>query len=122
MKTVVANNPRSQNLNVTGGIPQGSILGPLPDVPVTRNFKYMLMVSKLNWINNWAKHNGFCLNPAETKLIPIYKRRISNLENISVRIGHTEIYGVKNVRNLGLTFNSTLNWTSRVLSVRFMAC
>lgn len=70
-------------------------------------------ISNINHDLN-RNNNGLCLNTAKTQLILIYKRKILNLENVSVRIGDTEIYGVKNVRNLGLTFNSTLNWTCHI--------
>lgn len=142
-QTVIVGNNRSNSLDVSRGVPQGSILGPLlfsiyindlPDIPTTCNIQMyaddvqLYASAKLNNIpscisniNNdleliykWAVDNGLCLNPSKTKFLSIYRRNLTETQSICLKLENSFIDRVETSKNLGLIFNSKLTWTNHI--------
>ncbi|XP_059223232.1 uncharacterized protein LOC131997010 [Stomoxys calcitrans] len=139
---VVLNEQKSNVLDISRGVPQGSILGPLlftlyindlPDVPETCSIQMYAddvqlyastkvedinsCISKFNKdlqaISEWACTNCLNINPSKSKLIIIGKTPASQ-PDINLRISDSTIQRVESSSNLGLTFNTKLNWTNHI--------
>ena len=136
------NNCHSEILNVSCGVPQGSILGPplfimyINDIcKVSRVFKYILFADDTNvlccdrdlnelvrMINAGLEqlHTWFllivCLLIYQNKLHDFGNRRIT--ADICVRINKEKINRVKSTTFLGVVIDCNLNWKSHILSVR----
>lgn len=135
----------SSFLQVSCGVPQGSVLGPLlfsmfiNDLPDVLYFsKYHLFAddvqiytsfpndrlmdcidrlnSDLSRISYWAVENNLLLNPAKSQAIMFNKSR-SNLSAPIVSINSHQIPFSRTVVNLGLTLNNELTWIDHASSI-----
>ena len=142
---VAFNNILSNPANITCGVPQGSILGPLlfllyiNDLPLcskTPNFILFaddtnilfshsdpkvlesLINTELKIISNWFKLNKLSLNIKKTNYM-IFKNKHSNKPNINIdiNIDETPILQVDTAKFLGLLIDSNLSWNSHTQHV-----
>lgn len=136
----------SEWANITKGVPQGSILGPLlflifvndlPDVVTKCSINLYaddttiyysdrdpvkvqsVLNTDLDLIANWIKINGLPINVAKTQFM-ILSRRAMKPENSSIKIElqGTEITKTDTIKYLGLLIDSNLSWKSHTDYVR----
>ena len=137
------NNCHSEMLNVSCGVPQGSILGPklfilyINDIcKVSQVFKYILFADDTNLLccdkdlnklirminggleqlQTWFSVNRLSLNISKTNYVIFGNRRIT--ADICVRINKEKINRVNSTTFLGVVIDCKLNWKSHILSVR----
>ena len=137
------NNCRSEILNVSCGVPQGSILGPklfilyINDIcKVSQVFKYILFADDTNLLccdkdlnklirminggleqlETWFSVNRLSLNISKKNYMIFGNRRIT--ADICVRINKEKINRVNSTTFLGVVIDCKLNWKSHILSVR----
>ena len=70
----------------------------------------------LHNVFQWMSINGLCLNPRKSKALILvkvkYKAQISPLQ-----INNTTVEVVHNVKNLGVIFNNSFNWSNHVTAI-----
>ena len=72
----------------------------------------------LNDITRWMNHNMLKLNSDKTELIVFGpKNHLKQIEDISIKVGSSEVKSLMSVRNLGAIFDSRMNMKSHVKSV-----
>ena len=123
--------------NVTGGVPQGSVLGPdlwnimydallrlpLPEGATTVGFAddvALVVVGKfleeVTWIANeairtikqWLRSVGLHLADHKTEVVLVTSRR--STENITVRVGNSEITSITSLKYLGMQIDARLRF------------
>lgn len=131
----------STTANITCGVPQGSILGPLlfliyinditnaSSIPnlilfaddtnlIFENKDLSLLVKnvndEINLIAEWFKSNMLSLNIEKTKWIHFLKKTQTNNVPISVKIDGIEISQVKSINFLGITIQNNLQWEEHI--------
>ena len=123
---VKINNALSEKLEITSGVPQGSILGPLlflffindlpSETPLTENFGFaddfkLISVNQeelkksVEGIENWGDRNHLTLNASKCKLLSLKSEQKASLKN-------QELGEVDSQRDLGLIVSKKLNWKS----------
>lgn len=142
-QAVYSNGMMSDFLELTRGIPQGSVLGPLlfslyvndiasipdgydmhiyaDDVQLCFSCRTSDTRSYVAWINlqliaisDWATKNGLKLNPDKTKCIVISRKSIDTLSLPRLALGDKTIEYVQTARNLGVLFDNTLSWNRHI--------
>lgn len=142
-QAVYYGNNKSNSCLVSRGVPQGSILGPLlysiysNDLPSQLKHCGIQMyaddvqlyischpsdttecISKLNQdldtINTWASRNGLCLNAKKTKAMVIGKSKLIPTSLPPIQINNSSIEIVETAKNLGVIFNSKLDWSNHI--------
>ena len=137
---VIFNNCSSRPTEVTCGVPQGSILGPLlfllyiNDLPNTTSIPHFILFAddtnilfshqdpktlesmintELKIISNCFKLNKLSLNIKKTNCI-VFKNKYSNKPDCdyNIKIDNTPIQKVETTKFLGLLIDCNLSWTS----------
>ena len=139
---VLANGVHSSYLDVTQGVPQGSVLGPLfyivyandlstilkkcnialyadDTVLFTANATFADSVSKLqsdmNSLSVWCKSNGVSVNVSKTKVMTFGSpKTLKELPQYQVSYGGLPLQTVSSYKYLGLTMDSQLNFNLHV--------
>ena len=130
----------SEEIQVTSGVPQGSVLAPylfaahmgslgpchtnakmfkyaddvMTAIPITKTLcPNTIIRDELEHINTWCDENGLKLNPDKTKVLMITKKghRIIPFAN------EYEKYLSDELKILGVHYNSQLNWTSHTTKI-----
>ena len=137
---VGVNGASSSFQNITCGVPQGSILGPLlfliyiNDVPnCSDKLKFILFADdtsilfktkdppscisllndELDFLSTWFKANKLSLNVKKTNFM-IFQNRYSAYNDLSITIDGSVVKQVNNVKFLGLTIDSRLSWKPHI--------
>ena len=144
MQTVSINGISSEFLNLSCGVPQGSLLGPLlylcysNDMEISVTCKLLLyaddsvlvvsgkdpdVISKrlgteLASCNQWLIDNNLSLHVGKTECIIFgSKRKLNKVSEFSVEYGNTKISSKKCVRYLGVTIDQCLSGDAMATSI-----
>ena len=136
----VINGFTSAPCQVTSGVPQGSVLGPLffimfmnwlTKVPLSDNTKLILYADDIllykavnsdqdsdafqqdvNSIQNWTNSHGLKLNASESCLMNI--TRAKNPPRLSITVDGSTITCVQQTKCLGVTISADLTWSKHI--------
>ena len=140
---VVYNSQNSETLDISTGVPQGSILGPLffsicinDLITVSNKLKFIMYAddttiyfnledfdpynlerdinNDLEKITLWLKMNKLSLNVQKTKLM-IFHRRQKQINELNISINGTDIERVESFNFLGLHIHESLSWRTHIL-------
>ena len=145
MQYVSFNGKNSSHSNISCGVPQGSILGPLlfimymNDLIYMSNFSNMILYAddtniifshpdlnqliyrannELDIISTWFKVNKLCLNTEKSNYM-IFKNRFSNrtYDDLDIVIDGNRILRVRSTKFLGVTVDDCLTWNNHTINV-----
>ena len=136
-QTVVLEGAKSEEVKVTSGVPQGSVLGPilftifindLPKVvdsqvrlfaddciiyrPVTKSGDAEYLQADINNLMSWAEEWSMFFNPEECEVI-----RVTNKKkplNYVYKMSDHMLKSVEDKKYLGVTLQKNLNWNKQV--------
>ena len=143
---MVYNSQNSETLDISTGVPQGSILGPLlfsicinDLITVSNKLKCIMYAddttiyfnledfdpynlerdinNELEKITLWLKMNKLSLNVQKTKLM-IFHRRQKRMNELNISINGTDIERVESFNFLGLHIHESLSWRTHTDIVR----
>ena len=123
---VLANETYSNFLEVTQGVPQGSVLGPLFYTDDTvlyishPNFKQALdMVQQdMNSLSQWCMLNGIAMNIEKNKTMVFGSSTVlGKLPPTEIRLGSAVITEVTSYKYLGMTLDPCLNYNLHVSKI-----
>ena len=142
---VVLDGCSSTSADVSSGVPQGSILGPLlfilymysitlvqlpvsPDTkillyaddillysPIYQSSDILIFQSDVDSISQWVSQSGLRLNAAKTKLVLFSRKR--HPPPITLSIDGTPIPQVNSIKYLGVILSHDLSWARHIDSV-----
>lgn len=138
---VIYDEKRSSTINISCGVPQGSILGPLlfliyiNDLSKISNSLYMIMYAddtnvfisgknlkdleivmnrELAFLSEWLRANKLSLNVSKTHYMIFSPSKIKHNQNIKLKIIDEEIHSVNQTKFLGVILDSHLTWKPHV--------
>ena len=140
-----ANGVKSSTLPITCGVPQGSVLGPLFFLVYVNDVKNAVtncgvklyaddtvlyqpglnqeeaqgkLQKSVDSFKQWCDINALTINAPKTKVMVFASRsKAKKCKNISIQIGGVKLKVVPSFKYLGLTLDSTLNYTNHIASV-----
>ena len=143
---VVFNSQNSETVDITSGVPQGSILGPLlfsicinDLITISNKLKFIMYAddttiyfnledfdpyhlkrdinNELEKITLWLKMNKLSLNVQKTKFM-IFHRKQKQISELNIAINDTDIERVESFNFLGLHIHESLSWRTHTDTVR----
>ena len=127
-------------MDVTSGVPQGSVLGPtlfnlfVNDIPYrvisscvlfaddVLLFRVILgeadehqLQTDLNSLSDWAFQNRMTFNPSKTKVMHVTRSR--NIHTPIYTIDSSPLSSVASVQYLGVTISSDLTWNKHINAI-----
>ena len=143
---VVFNSQNSENVDITTGVPQGSILGPLlfsicinDLITISNKLKFIMYAddttiyfnledfdpyhlkrdinNELEKITLGLKMNKLSLNVQKTKFM-IFHRKQKQISELNIAINDTDIERVESFNFLGLHIHESLSWRTHTDTVR----
>lgn len=96
------------------------------DLQIFTHFTPSNVNTAVEWVNSdisniveWTKKHGLKLNPTKTQPLVICNSRFTKSIDMSdshhITVDGVELSYYDKVKNLGITFNSTLTWTESVV-------
>ena len=143
---VIFNNHESDLTEITTGVPQGSILGPLlfsiiindlkesseklrflmyaDDTTIyfnledcdSNNYEYEINV-ELQKVSMWLKKNELSLNLDKTKLMIFYRQQ-KKVKELNITINGTIIERLQSFNFLGTTLSESMSWANHLLPIK----
>ncbi len=141
-QTVTVNGEKSEPMEITYGVPQGSIMGPLMfnmyvnDLPDVNTKSRIVMYADdtaivftdsdprsiqtalnqdLALVKNWLDENKLTLNAKKTKFMVFgTRRRLKKCRNIRINLENEEIERVETFKYLGVWLDEVLNFNAHV--------
>ena len=138
----MANNEYSSYLNITQGVPQGSVLGPLfyiiyandlsstlknceyalyadDTVLYTANAHFADSISKLqgdiNLLAEWCSRNGVSVNTEKTQIMTFGQpKMLKSIPTFDIRCNNAPLKAVSSYKYLGMTLDAQLNYNLHV--------
>ena len=81
------------------------------------------IAGKCRYFGNWCDGNALTINSSKTKLMAFATRsKVKKCKNVEVRIGEERLKMVPYFKYLGITLDSTLNFSKHILSVIQLIC
>ena len=141
---VTINNNQSEFKNISYGVPQGSILGPLlfllfiNDLPLYTNnvftdlyaddtTLYIIgdsmeqiednLQTALNNLHVWCKSNGMVLNSAKTKVMLVttnQRRKRLDHDSLDLKFNNDDLNAISNDKILGVFVDHNLTWSEHI--------
>ena len=122
------NNVKSKTENITHGVPQESILGPLLFIINMNDSVYIegtrfqdisnILNKELENISIWLEANKLTININKTHYMMFHQTRAKHITNFKININNNVIDRSMNIKFLGVIIDSKLNWAAHILYIK----